>query len=209
MEAPFTRLGSLVETLERALHPYLDKPFAFFGHSMGALISFELARHLRRRSGVSPVHLLVSGARAPQRKDPFPPIHRLPDTGFVQQLRRLGGTPEDVLKNPEFMSLMLPTIRADFALCETYVHRFEPPLTCPISVYGGHQDSRVAYEDLLAWRYQTRSSFRVLVFPGRHFFLHTAEAAIVDVACRDLARSLAGLKNDENLSDRHVSGDRR
>ena len=191
MEPAVASLPSLVDALEQALRPYLDRPFAFFGHSMGALIGFELARQLRRHGGPSVLHLLVSGARAPQRKGPFPPLHRLPDALLVQQLRRLGGTPDDVLRNPEVMSFLLPTIRADLTLCETYVHSLEPPLDCAVSVFGGMHDTIVTYDDLVAWRGQTRGAFSVFLCPGRHFFLHTAEAEMLEIAQRDSTRSLA------------------
>ncbi len=121
-ETPFTRLLPLVQALAQALLPHLDKPFAFFGHSMGALISFELTRQLRRLYGLVPLHLFVSAHRAPQLPDPDPPIHTLPEAEFMEELRCLNGTPKEVLEQPELMELMLPILRADFALCETYIY---------------------------------------------------------------------------------------
>ena len=114
--APFTRLQLLVEAIAIAILPYLDKPFAFFGHSMGGLVSFELARLLRKNYGNSPVHLFISGYRAPQVPDPDPPIHALPEPEFLEELRRLNGTPEVVLENTELMQILLPALRADFAV---------------------------------------------------------------------------------------------
>jgi len=177
-EAPFTRLVPLVEAVVEALLPYLDKPFAFFGHSMGALISFEVARRLRRDQALNPVHLFVSGRRAPQWPDPDPPIHALPEAEFLGELRRLNGTPEAVLASRELMQLLLPVLRADFAVLETY--RYEPasPLECPIAAFGGLQDPEVACETLEAWRQQTRSDFSLQMLPGDHFFLHTSQSLL-------------------------------
>src|SRR5207244_548641 len=118
----------LVQKLSQILLPYLNVPFALFGHSMGALISFELARQLRRQNDPQPVHLLISSCYAPHIPDPNPPIHALPESEFVEALRHLDGTPQEVLQDPELMQLVLPTLRADFALCETYVYTPEAPL---------------------------------------------------------------------------------
>jgi medium-chain acyl-[acyl-carrier-protein] hydrolase len=189
-EPPFTRLKHLVQTLVPLLCPYLSIPFAFFGHSMGALISFELARQLRRRSGLSPVHLFVSGRPAPPIPAPDPPIHELPESAFVEELRRLNGTPESVLQNPELMQLVLPILRADFALSETFVYSTEDPLDCPISAFGGLQDGEVSHNDLAAWREQTHSSFTLRIFPGNHFFLQSARALILSAVSQELTRHL-------------------
>ncbi len=117
-ETPFTSMSSLVKSLSAALDPLLDLPFVLFGHSMGALVSFEFARQLRRETNKTPVHLFISGARAPQIPDPDPPIHQLPDLAFIGELQRLNGIPESVLQDGELMRLVLPTLRADLTLCE-------------------------------------------------------------------------------------------
>lgn len=187
-EPSFTRLSPLVQTLAQVLHPYLNMPFAFFGHSMGALIGFELARQLRRQYSLGPVHLFVSGRRAPQIPDRSPPIHQLPESALVEELRRLNGTPESVLQNAELMQLVLPVLRADFALCETYVYSTEDPLDCPISAFGGLQDGSVSYDDLAAWRDQTNSSFTLKMIRGNHFFLQSARALILSALSQELQR---------------------
>jgi medium-chain acyl-[acyl-carrier-protein] hydrolase len=170
-EPPFTQLSCLIEALARVLVPLLDKPFAFFGHSLGALIGFELARQIRRQHGLHPVRLFVSAGRAPQIPHRAPPIHTLPDNEFLTELRRLNGTPRELLDHEELMEVMLPIVRADFALYETYLYSAEPPLTCPISAFGGLQDRKVSASDLEAWRSQTSASFSLRMFPGDHFFL--------------------------------------
>ena len=172
MEHPSTLLSPLVEALAQALVPLLDRPVAFFGHSLGALVSFELARRVRRRYGVHPVRLFVSAGRAPQIPPRGPLIHNLPEKEFLAELRRLNGTPSELLNNEELMEIMLPLLRADFAVYETYVYSTEPPLNCPISAFGGLQDHRVNGTDLEAWRAQTSVSFSLRMFPGDHFFLN-------------------------------------
>lgn len=193
LEPPFTHLTNLVEALAEVLSPYLNMPFSLFGHSMGGLISFELARQFRRELKMRPVHLFISGHRAPQLPDPHPPVHQLPEGELLLQLRRLEGTSEDVLQNSELMELFLPLLRADFALCETYVYSTEEPLDCPISAFGGAEDHRVSREELSAWREQTRGSFKLRVFPGRHFFLHSARVLFLRVLAQDLVEGLRRL----------------
>ena len=190
VESPFTRLSPLVQTLADVLHPYLNMPFAFFGHSMGALISFELARHLRQH-GLDVMHLFVSGCRAPHIAQSDPPIHQLPEPEFIEKLRLLNGTPEPVLQNAELMRLLMPVLRADFAICETYTYLAESPLDCPISAFGGLQDSRVTHNGLAAWRDQTCRSFTLRMLPGDHFFLHSARASLLQALARDLKQLLS------------------
>jgi medium-chain acyl-[acyl-carrier-protein] hydrolase len=171
IERPFTRLTPLIEALAPALAPLLDRPFAFFGHSLGALIGFELARLIRRQYRVHPFRVFVSGGRAPQIPHLDRSIHALPDKEFLAELRRLSGTPSDLLDHKELMEVMLPILRADFAMYETYLYSAEPPLDCPISAFGGLQDRRVSISDLEAWRTQTSATFSLRMFPGDHFFL--------------------------------------
>ncbi|WP_066383199.1 thioesterase II family protein [Anabaena sp. CA = ATCC 33047] len=184
--APFNQLEPLVDAIASFIHPYLDKPFAFFGHSMGGLVSFELARILRKKYSFSPVHLFISGRRAPHIPNLEPPIYNLPEPAFIEELRHLNGTPKAVLENAELMQLFLPILRADFAVLETYIYTPEPPLECPITVFGGLQDSRVGCDELQAWQEQTEADFNLYMFPGDHFFLHSAQSLLL----KNLAESL-------------------
>ena len=176
----FTQLQPLVQALAPVLIPHLDKPFAFFGHSMGALVCFELARLLRKEYGIIPTHLFVSARLAPQIANLKPPVHVLPDFEFKEELRRLNGTPEAVLQNAELMELLVPILRADFAVLETYVYSAEPPLNCPISAYGGLEDQEVSYDELEAWQNQTNAAFSLEMFTGNHFFLHSAQSLLLE-----------------------------
>lgn len=132
-----------MKAIAEFIHPYLDNPFAFFGHSMGALISFELARLLRKDCDCSPVYLLISGCRVPQVTGSTSLIHSLPDDKFLEELRRLNGTSETILSNKELVQFLLPMLRADFSALETYTYYSESLLTCPIMAFGGSQDLEV------------------------------------------------------------------
>jgi medium-chain acyl-[acyl-carrier-protein] hydrolase len=121
----------------------------------------------------------VSGCRAPQIPAPRPPIHALPEPAFLDELRRLNGTPETVLENAELMQLLLPVLRADFALLETYVYTPKPPLDYPISAFGGLQDREVSCDELEAWREQTSAAFSLQMLPGDHFFLNSARSLLL------------------------------
>ena len=186
-ELPLTQLNLLIQVLTEAFLPYLNMPFAFFGHSMGALVSFELARQLRRQNYPTPLHLFVSAHRAPQIRNFSPPIHQLPETLFVEKLRLLNGTASEVLEDDELMQLLQPTLRADFAICETYSYTTEDPLVCPISAFGGLYDDEVSYNDLAAWHEQTSSLFTLHILPGNHFFLHNLREPLLGAISKDLA----------------------
>lgn len=189
-EPGHTRLEPLVEELHEALLPHCGLPFACFGHSMGAVIAFELAR-LLERGGTTPAWLFVSGRRAPQCPPEREQIHALPDAEFVAKLRELEGTPEEILRDPEMMELVLPVLRTDFAISETYRYREGPPLACPVSALGGTRDAHVGRDDLLAWRDHTRGFFRLRLFPGGHFFLHALQADVLRAVADDLLRVLS------------------
>ncbi len=186
--APVSRIEPLVEALAIALQPHLDKPFAFFGHSMGGLVSFELAHLLRREYNISPIHLFVSGRRPPQTPNPKPPIHALPEPEFIEELRRLNGTPKAVLENAELMQLLIPILRADFAVLETYVYAPKPILDCPITAFGGLQDEEVSCDELQGWRNQTNAAFSEQMFPGDHFFLHSEQSLLLQSLSQELHR---------------------
>ncbi len=190
-EPALTRLSPLVQALAKHLRPHLDQPFAFFGHSLGALISFELTRELRRQNAPGPVHLFVSGCRAPQFPDPDRPIHRLPEPKFLAALQHLNGTPADVLHHPELMQRFLPALRADFALLETYVYTADQRLDCPITAFGGTQDPKASLEDLSGWRDQTQDSFNLQLFPGDHFFMHENRQPLLQALTQPLTQPLS------------------
>jgi medium-chain acyl-[acyl-carrier-protein] hydrolase len=191
-EAPFETPEPLVKAIADALQPHFaGLPFVFFGHSMGAMLSFELARELRRRGQTLPLHLFVSGRRAPQIPDLEEPIHALPEPEFIVKLRELNGTPEEVLQHAELMKLLIPVLRADFSVNETYEYTGEEPFDFGISCFGGLGDREVSRDDCAAWKEQTRGRFRLRMLPGDHFFMHSAKDMILESVARDLAETLS------------------
>jgi medium-chain acyl-[acyl-carrier-protein] hydrolase len=195
-EPPLTDLRTLLDALVPALRDHLDLPFVFFGHSMGALVAFELARELRRRYAREPEHLFVSGRRAPHLPDDDPPLYDLPAPEFIEALRELQGTPRGVLENAELMALLTPVLRSDFRICQTYVFTPEPPLTCPITAFGGVSDPEVSQERLDAWERHTTAAFARHLLPGDHFFLQTAQPLLL----RLIAETLAALDASPRLA---------
>jgi medium-chain acyl-[acyl-carrier-protein] hydrolase len=185
LERPYSGLLPLVGALADVLPQ--DKPFAFFGHSMGALIAFELASELQRRGVGQPFCLFASGCAAPQIPRRTVIRHLLSDSELVAELRDLGGTPEEVLQDSGIMKLFLPTIRADFAIVETYKYAQSDVLDCPIVVLHPDRDRETTRDDALAWRLRTSSSFRMETFHGDHFFLHAAKAAIVNLITNEVS----------------------
>lgn len=190
-ETPFTDYQSFVQAIAEGLQPYLDKPFALFGHSLGAMLSFELARLLRRLHLPQPRHLFVSGRRAPQVVNSEPPAHVLPDEQFVATLRKLNGTPAEALEHPELMQLMLPLLRADFAVCDTYTYVPEEPLAIPITAYGGLFDTGISREQVEGWRQHTTASFSLRMLPGDHFFINTSQTTLLRLLLEDLTPLLS------------------
>lgn len=185
-EPAIDRMEPLVEALSEALRPFDDEPFALFGHSNGALIAFELARRLRREGRHGPVHLFASGRRAPHVPNPRRTVAHLPDDEFLAEMRELGGTPEEVLAHPELMRILLPLLRADVRLNETYAFAADAPLACPITAYGGLGDPKAPREDVEAWREHTAADFTLRFFPGDHFFVFARRDLVLRTLAMDL-----------------------
>lgn len=177
-ERPFARLGSLVEVAGGAIEPLLDRPFAIFGHSMGSLIAFELARWLERR-GHTPALVMPAGRGAPELPDPGPALHAASERSLVAELLRLGGTSREMFTDQERMARIVPIIRADFAICECYAFQESAPLACPIIAFGGMQDPDWPEAHIAAWGAHTQSDFAYHMFPGEHFFLHSCERELL------------------------------
>jgi surfactin synthase thioesterase subunit len=202
LEPACSELPVLVERLGHAVGPWLDRPFAFFGHSMGALVAFELARTLRKGTAAEPAHLFVSAHCAPHLRTRGPLLHRLTDSELLLRLRQLNGTPDEVLASVELMRLLLPTLRADCRLCETYEHSPGEPLACGVTALGGREDAAVAGAELEAWRRHTRGPFDVQMLPGDHFYLHSARTRLLRLIVGRLTqdrRSQAGRARDTSL----------
>lgn len=192
IEPPLTSIASVVREIALAIEPLIDLPFAFFGHSLGSLLAFETARCLRRSNAPLPAYLFLSGRRAAHLPLNRRPFHDLPDADLVEHVRRMGGTPLNVLADAELMALLMPTIRADFALNDLYRHAPEAPLDIPCSILGGEADATAPGEDLAAWRTITRADAQVTMFPGGHFFVDSSRQEVVRLVADKLDDWLGG-----------------
>jgi surfactin synthase thioesterase subunit len=193
-EAPFTQLTLLVEALTNVIRPYLDLPFAFFGHSLGALISFELARQVRCQFDLNPAQLFVSGRWAPHLPNPDPPLYQKPDAEFIDTLRQQYNNMPDVVANdPELLEIFLPLLRADVTMLDTYAYSAGRPLDCPLTAYGGSDDQRVTRAALEAWCAHTTQSFHLQLFPGAHFYLQTERTQLLQAMSEELTALLSQL----------------
>jgi medium-chain acyl-[acyl-carrier-protein] hydrolase len=181
-------LAPLSRIVAQELLPYLDKPFVFFGHSLGALLCFETARSLRRERRRQPAHLFVSATEAPHRRSSDEPLSGLPKSALVKKLREFNGAPAEALQHDELLDLMLPTIRADFELCETYEYHPESPLECPMTIYGGLEDHDVEAGRLAAWSEMTVGACEIRMFPGGHFYLNNSREVFLRAFAGDLLR---------------------
>jgi medium-chain acyl-[acyl-carrier-protein] hydrolase len=171
--------------------PVLDRPFVFFGHSLGAILSFEVARRLRRGWRIQPTCLFTSGRRAPHIPDLTPPSYCKNDEDFLAYLDELNGTAKEVRTNTELLQLLLPVLRADFELGETYEYLEEAPLACPITAFGGTYDDETSEGKLEGWRLQTTDKFKHYILQGGHFFIHSHENDLLKLLKAELLGLLA------------------
>jgi surfactin synthase thioesterase subunit len=173
-ERPFTRMQDVIEALLPALRE--GPPVALFGHSLGGLIAFELAAALQQVAAPL-AWLFVSGARPPHVPDPYQ-LHRLSEAAFANALRDRGGIPEDVLTHPELRELVLPLLRADLELAETFVRGEPLALPIPITVCAAPADAVIPWAVTAAWQAYTTGAFERRAFEGDHFFVRTCPDAV-------------------------------
>lgn len=184
-------VDDVVELARRVAPVFADgdrRPLVFFGHSMGAVVAFEVARELAARGLPGPAHLFASGRRAPTRyRDER--VHERDDDGVIAEVEALGGTDARVLRDPELRQMVLPALRADYRAVETYRCPPGPPLTCPVTALTGDADPQTTLDEAAAWREATDGEFALEVFPGGHFFLAERQPEVV----RAVARTLTAL----------------
>ena len=170
-DKPLSNLPDLIDSLLSAITPYTDQPFVFFGHSLGALVAFELSRALQKKGIALPDHLFASAFRPPSLANPNKALHQLEREAFIDGIRAYGNTPEAVLSNTVLMDLFLPMLRADFALNETYCYQEETPLSCPITVFKGSEDNFANPQNMGCWQQETQAKYEEIEYKGHHFFL--------------------------------------
>ncbi|OJT19985.1 hypothetical protein BO221_32815 [Archangium sp. Cb G35] len=188
-EAPITRFPELLDKLASMMLPFVkQKPFALFGHSFGGVTAFELTRWMRRNNAPLPVHLFLSASPAMHlRKGPPPPLSHLSDKEFLKEVAARFGTPLEVLYSEDFRLGVLPALRTDALVGESYRYAPEPPLNVPISSFGAKEDKEVSQEEAESWRQQTTGRFQLRMFQGSHLFLSTERPRIYKALLEDLA----------------------
>ena len=172
-EPPMKDMVSLLDALELQVEPYLDQvPFVFWGHSMGALLVFELMRRFQKKGAALPKLAILSARRAPHLPKYQIDVAQMDDEEFINELRKLGGTPDEIINNKRLMKLVLPSLRADFELMYRWEHVAGDPLSIPLKVVGGKGDAPISEADLQAWSQYSTAETTIEMFEGDHFYLH-------------------------------------
>lgn len=179
-EPPYRSMPPLIADIAQVVSQNNSLPFAFFGHSLGGLLAFEATRQLAKNRYPLPEHLFVSGVDAPQYRSPSKNLHLLKDDALIESLRDYNGTPAEILDNRNLMELLLPTIRADFALAENYQYQPGPPLTLPITVFAGKQDDHISMDEVEGWGDETIGRCEIHWFEGDHFFINAEQQEVLD-----------------------------
>jgi surfactin synthase thioesterase subunit len=191
-ETPRVSMLRLVEELGPVIAGQPELPFVFFGHSLGALLAFELARHAQKCGQPMPQQLIVSGCAAPQRRRPRPRFEDLDDTAFIDALKTYEGTTSELLNNPELMEFALPALRADFKILSDYRYRPGPLLDIPVVALAGRADAHTARSEVEAWQRETTGAFRTRWFDGGHFFIDSARPAVLECVSAELGELACG-----------------
>ena len=185
-EAPLTQISEFAEQLSHAIQPILDRPCAFFGHSLGGLVAFELIRRLRQQNLPQPRVLFISGCGAPHLPHLNASICAQSDPDFMKSLQQLNGVPSELLNQPEAMQLLLPILRAVFEVIDRYRYSPEESLHIPIVALAGLSDPRVSREHLEGWALHTEAGFQLHEFPGDHFFINTCRESVISCISEEL-----------------------
>lgn len=179
LEEPVRDIHTLADLVAGALRPWSAQPLAFFGHSMGAVVAYEVALRLQQAQGAAtPAMVFVSGRRAPSTRREET-VHQRDDDGLVRELRRLAGTEAELLADQEVLRMILPALRADYEAIETYAPRSEEQLTCPVTALVGDSDPRVTLSEAQSWQRHTTGEFEMRTFSGGHFYLTTHQDEII------------------------------
>ncbi|WP_131770499.1 thioesterase II family protein [Candidatus Protofrankia californiensis] len=192
-EPAIDTVAELAEKITAALRPWAAEPLTFFGHSMGAVVAFEVARRLRAGGDAGPTLLIASGRRAPSRQRPHQDVHRRDDAGIVAELRRLAGTDSRLLGDEEILRMILPAIRADYTAIETYQPGEEALVHCPVTAFTGDTDPQTTIDEADAWRDHTTGAFGLRVFPGGHFYLAEDPGPVIAAIRAELGAQTAAV----------------
>jgi surfactin synthase thioesterase subunit len=188
-EAAYFDMHQLIDSLIENIVPLLNVPFIFFGHSLGSRVAYELATRLKERQLPMPIQLFASGSGAPHIVRRKRQLHGLTDIEFIDELQKLNGTPEQILKNQELMQLFLPLLRADFQIADTYVSE-KIVLNCPITILAGTEDLSIEPSQLEGWKELTSYACEVQYIPGDHFFIEKNKQLVFHILCEKMESSL-------------------
>ncbi|WP_156441770.1 thioesterase II family protein [Burkholderia sp. MSMB1078WGS] len=186
-EAPPTSLDAMTDALATATNGLLDKPFGIFGYSFGSVVGIEWLRELDRRRLRGPIHAFCAAHRAPHVAPRPLSIHRLSEPELIDWLKTMGGTPDALLSEPDWLRHFLRALRADLALAEGYCADTPFALRCGLTVFGGLHDPHVDIDALREWRRYSDGPFSLHRFDGDHFFIHARERELQDHVVATLA----------------------
>jgi surfactin synthase thioesterase subunit len=187
-EAPIDSLSGLLSKLTQEVPKLFDVPFVFFGHSLGALVAFEFTRTLRALRLPSPEKLFVSGRRAAHLSLDRKPFHQLSDDELIEEIKKFDDSNQELFDNRDLMKLMMPTLRADFTIHDTYQYTNAEPLQTPITVFGGLDDYTTDHESLTAWQKHSQQEINVSMLSGEHFFIDTAREVLLHRLTKELEK---------------------
>ncbi len=181
-------MSKLVDCITEEIITYADRPFAFLGHSMGAIVAYETAQRLRSMGANQPMHIFLSARAAPHLQEDIDPLRFLEDDAFVDRLHRTyGAVPEAIRQNARLRAIFLPILRADVELLETHLASTSEPLGCPITALGGKDDPAISKDMLAGWQTRTSGKFKQYEFPGKHFYINSEREAVISRILDDLA----------------------
>jgi medium-chain acyl-[acyl-carrier-protein] hydrolase len=170
-ESAYSDMQTLIKNLIEFIPHILNKPYVFFGHSLGSRIAFELMNQLSILNYAIPHHFIASGSKGPHHISTKEPTYNLPHDKFIDELKLLNGTPQAVLENKELMELFLPLLKADFEIADKYYYQGNTRFNCPISVLGGEEDVEISLSDLCSWGIFFKNDADIHILPGNHFFI--------------------------------------
>lgn len=191
-DPPYTQMDSLIDDLISSFANLTDKPYVFYGHSLGSRIAFELSKRCQSMGLALPIHFIASGSRAPFIPCREEHIFDLPEEEFIEELKQLNGTPEEVLDNQELMSLLLPALRADFQIADTYCSD-GTQVDCPVTVLSGSADTDIKHTDLESWGKVFKKLESLEILQGGHFFIESNVEAVLKIVNRVIRKEFESL----------------
>ncbi|MBE5096681.1 thioesterase [Bacillus thuringiensis] len=186
-ESLYSSLDKAIEDIYSQIKPYLHKPFIFFGHSMGSLLAYELAYKVKQLNGVNPFHMFLSGGKTPQGyANENKKIHLFPNEEFKNEIKQMGGTPQEILDNPELLDIFIPILKSDFKIIENYIFSSDNfKFDCNITVLHGRKDD-ISEEEILRWKLYTKKNCNIVPFEGGHFFINECTESIVKLINQEI-----------------------